>query len=198
MADDADRSLVPELRARKPEAWARAYDSHAGDLFAFIAHLLPGDRAAAEEILQDTWLAALSGIAAFDSTRGDLRGWMFGIARRQVAWHLRRCGQNRSDQIGNDDQSPGVIDSGAILPHDVLSSIERADAVQAALAELGAETRDVLLAKYVDGQSVNDLAQQFGRSPKAIESLLSRARARMRQLLAWYFDAEKTVKDVSP
>jgi len=62
MADDADRSLVHELQMRKRQAWARTYDSHASDVFNFIAHLLHGDRAAAEEIHQNTWLAALAGI----------------------------------------------------------------------------------------------------------------------------------------
>jgi len=79
----------------------------------------------------------------------------------------------------------------------VIGAIERGDAVRAALAELGAETRGVLLGKYVDGRSVSQLADEFGRSPKAIESLLSRARARMRRLLAWYFDNENATKDVN-
>ena len=197
MADDADRSLVHYLQLRQRAAWAHAYDSHASDVFNFIAHLLPGDRAAAEEIHQETWLAALAGIDAFDVGRGELRGWIFGIARRQVALHFRRLGQNRLEALGGDDAA-AWIDDDSLLPRDVIGAIERADAVRAALAELGAEARGVLLAKYIDRRSVNQLAQQFGRSPKAIESLLSRARVRMRQLLAWYFDTESATKDVHP
>jgi len=196
MADDADRSLVHQLQKRKREAWARTYDDHAADVFAFIAHLLHGDRAAAEEIHQNTWLAALAGIDALDVERGELRGWVFGIARRQVALHFRRLGQNRLEALGGDLEA-AAIDDDSILPHDVLSAIERGDAVRAALAQLGAETRGVLLGKYVDGRSVNQLADEFGRSPKAIESLLSRARARMRQLLSWYFDTENATKDLN-
>jgi RNA polymerase sigma-70 factor (ECF subfamily) len=100
--------------------------------------------------------------------------------------------------LGGDGEAGALVDDDALLPPDVIGAIERADAVRAALAELGAENRGVLLGKYVDGRSVDQLAQQFGRSPKAIESLLSRARGRMRQLLAWYFDTENATKDVSP
>jgi RNA polymerase sigma-70 factor (ECF subfamily) len=198
MADDADRSLVHDLQMRKREAWADAYDSHASDVFNFIAHLLHGDRAAAEEIHQETWLAALAGIAAFDVGRGELRGWIFGIARRQIALHFRRIAQTRLDALGGDAAAAALPDDGSLLPHDVIGAIERGDAVRAALAELGAESRGVLLGKYVDGRSVNELADQFGRTPKAIESLLSRARVRMRLMLRWYFEIENVTKDVSP
>ena len=177
MANAADRSLVNQLQRRKPEAWARTYDDHASDVFTFIVHLLHADRAAAEEIHQDTWLAALAGIDAFDVGRGELRAWIFGIARRQVALHFRRLGQTRLEAFGGDIAAAAIVDD-SILPHDVISSIERGDAVRAALAELGSETRGVLLGKYVERRSVNELARQFGRSPKAIESLLSAPPAR--------------------
>lgn len=101
------------------------------------------------------------------------------------------------EALGGDGEAGALVDDGALLPLDVIGAIERGDAVRAALAELGAETRGVLLGKYVDGRSVSQLADEFGRSPKAIESLLSRARARMRRLLAWYFDNENATKDVN-
>jgi RNA polymerase sigma-70 factor, ECF subfamily len=198
MADDTDCSLVHALQQRERAAWARVYDRQANDVFTFIAHLLHGEKTTAQEIHQDTWVAALAGIDAFDRTRGELRAWIFGIARRHVALHFRRLGQARVEEVGDEMLAANAIDDASILPIDVIGSIERGDAVRAALAELGAETRSVLLGKYVSGYSVNELARQFGRSPKAIESLLSRGRARMRSLLGWYFDSEKTMKDVKP
>jgi RNA polymerase sigma-70 factor, ECF subfamily len=198
MGDETDRNLVHELQKRDRNAWARTYDAHATDVFTFIAHLLHGDKRAAEEIHQDTWLAALAGIDAFDPGRGELRAWIFGIARRQVASHFRRHSQRRREENGGDVIAANSVDGESILPDDVIISIERGDAVRAALAELGADARGVLLGKYVDGQSVSKLAHRLGRSPKAIESLLSRARTRMRSLLRWYFDSEKTVLDERP
>jgi len=195
MADDSDRSLTPDLQKRKRDAWACAYDRHADDVFAFVAHLLRGDKIAAEEIHQEAWLAALASIDAFDPARGELRAWIFGIARRQVALHYRRLGHARFETGTGSTADELAIDHDAILPDDVLSSIERGDAVRAALAELGEESRCALLGKYVEGQSVAELAGRLGRSPKAIESLLSRTRQRMRSLLRWYFDNETATKD---
>ncbi len=175
MALDTDRCLLEALQNRDPAAWSRVYDQHANDVFAFVAHLLHGDKTTAEELHQETWLALLAGIDTFDATRGELRGWIFGIARRHVALHFRRRGQTRLEATGGELLEAITAGDGPLLPIDVLSSIERGDAVRAALAELGSDARGVLLGKYVGGQSVNELARQLGRSPKAVESLLSRA-----------------------
>jgi RNA polymerase sigma-70 factor (ECF subfamily) len=195
MADAAQPGFVDRLQQRRAEAWAEVYDLHAPDLFAFVVHLLGGDRISAEEIHQEVWLAALSGIETFDAARGELRGWIFGIARRQVALHLRRRSQTRLEFSDGSKPLAENSDRDAILPLDAIGLVERADAVRAALVELGAESREVLRSKYLDGQSVNQLAARLGRTPKAIESMLSRARRRMRSLLAWYFDAEKEAQD---
>ena len=72
----------------------------------------------------------------------------------------------------------------------MLELVERDQAVRTALAELGPDSRAVLLGKYIDGRTVDELAGRLGRTPKAIESLLSRARGRMRSLLGPYVDSE--------
>ena len=55
-----------------------------------------------------------------------------------------------------------------------------AEAVVRALAELPAEYEEILRAKYLDGQSVREIAEVLRISPKAVESQLTRARAAFR------------------
>ncbi len=43
-----------------------------------------------DELFQDVWLGALKSISSFDSSRGDLRMWLFGVARNRVALHWRQ------------------------------------------------------------------------------------------------------------
>jgi RNA polymerase sigma-70 factor (ECF subfamily) len=57
------------------------------------------------------------------------------------------------------------------------------DAVTAVLETLSPDYREVLIAKYCDGLAVNEIAAASGRTPKAVESLLSRAREAFRS--AW-------------
>jgi RNA polymerase sigma factor (sigma-70 family) len=65
--------------------------------------------------------------------------------------------------------------------------LEQADVVQASLLALAPERRQVLVEKYVEELSVAQIAARTGKSPKAVESLLSRARGQFRALLRWYF-----------
>ena len=175
------------LKRRDRAAWARMYDQYVTELYAFIAHLMHGQQSVAEELHQETWLAALASIEQFAPDRGDFRNWIFGIARRQVALYYRRRARRQTSGLVTFDTIPaGEQFNGAIVPEDVAEHVERVSAVRAALAELGSDARRVLLDKYVDNLSVNDIAQRLGKSPKAVESSLSRARSRMRKLLRWY------------
>ena len=176
------------LKKHDPSSWAHAYDCHQRDIYAFIAHLANGDRTLAEELHQQTWLSALSKIHLFDPIRGELRQWLFGIARREVALHYRR----QNEKMGSsseviDSKSEDEASEGDILPEDVVERMERAAVVRAALAELGTDARCVLLQKYVEDLSVRAIADRIGKSEKAVESLLTRSRVRLRALLRWYF-----------
>jgi RNA polymerase sigma factor (sigma-70 family) len=198
MADDSDRSVTQALRQRNRSAWGDVYEDYAPDLFTFLVYLVHGDRTLADELHQETWLAALGGIDGFDSARGELRSWLFGIAKRQVALHFRRAGRLAGVQPEMDTNAAEATGDESLAPIEILKLVERSNAVRAALAELGADARSVLLGKYVDGRSVNELAERLGRSPKAIESALSRARTRMRALLGWYFENENLAEEKSP
>ncbi len=198
MTDESDQALVAELAQRSATVWARLYDRHAEDVFRFVAHLLHGDLSMAEELHQETWLAALSRISSYDPARGELRAWIFGIARQQVAARIRRQRRLSMSQPGGNASTTDMADGESLLPLDVLQAIERGDAVRAALAELGSDARRVLLGKYVDEHSVAELSAELGRSPKAIESLLSRARSQLRKLLRWYFEHDPSRQEIRP
>jgi RNA polymerase sigma factor (sigma-70 family) len=85
---------------------------------------------------------------------------------------------------------------GALVPDDVIEHLEQAAVVvRASLLALPPERRQVLVDKYVEELSVSQIAARTGKSPKAVESLLSRARGEFRALLRWYFSDTSCRKD---
>jgi RNA polymerase sigma factor (sigma-70 family) len=84
---------------------------------------------------------------------------------------------------------------GAVVPDDVIEHLEQAAVVQASLLALAPERRRVLVDKYVEELSVNQIAARTGKSPQAVESLLSRAREQFRALLRWYFSDTSCRRD---
>lgn len=176
--------LVSAIQRRERTAWATFYDQHVRQVYAFVSHLVQGNQAVAEELNQEVWLTAIDNIDKFDPHRGTLRNWVLGIARNKVALHFRRQGADRDVPL---DRQPGDICGGLsgtpVLPQDCVQNVEQASLVRAAMAGLSESRRQVLNGKYIEGLSVREIAERSGKTPKAVESLLSRARAELRELL---------------
>ncbi len=184
MGSDHQEDLDLATRAGQGDAGAfnEFYTRYADLLFPFICHLMNGARADAEEIWQDTFLAALRALPGYRGS-SRLSSWLCGIARRKVADFHRRTGAAPGTLSSfPPEKLLEVMDSGP-LPDTVLQDGEARARVVEALLGLPVEYRDALLARYVDGQPVEEVARQLGRSYKATESLLSRARVALREVL---------------
>jgi RNA polymerase sigma-70 factor (ECF subfamily) len=177
---DDEFRLVRAMARRDRSAWDAMYGRLVGDVFGLVYHLVGGDRHAAEDINQEVWLLAIERFEHFDPGRGRFRDWVLGIARHRALRHHRRAPGRAVDG------PPDRPDDGVPLP-ERLEGLERADVVRAALIGLHDGSRRVLLARYAEGLSVAEIADRTGRTAKAVESLLSRARGQLRALLLPYF-----------
>lgn len=181
--------FVERLKRRESPAWGELYDRHMREIYGYVFHLVSRDAAAAEEIVQETWMNALRGIARFDAATDQVRGWLFAIARSQVALHFRRLRVAVVASGGDSSNAESAATSQE--PSDELQQLELVDVVRASLLELPDSYRELLLGKYVERRSVSELASLHGKTEKAVEGLLARARAELRALLAWYFPSRK-------
>jgi RNA polymerase sigma-70 factor (ECF subfamily) len=177
---DDETGLVLEMARRDRAAWDAIYQRHVGDVYAVVYHLVGGNRQLAEDVNQEVWLLALERFAQFDPEKGRFRDWLLGIARHRALRRYRRAALQ-----ANGEPPEGVADIST--PPELLEEEERHRAVRAALLCLRQESRRVLLDKYAEGLSVQEIATQSGRSAKGVESLLSRARGQLRALLRPYF-----------
>jgi RNA polymerase sigma-70 factor, ECF subfamily len=181
---------VDGLKAKDAKIWEQTYERYAARLYGFILHLVRRDQRLAEDLHQETWLAAMDGIAGFDPARGEFSGWLFSIARNAVATHWRQAARRTADRPLADTAHEAVACEQGGFPIEILQQIERAEVVRAALLEMGDDERTALMQKYVDCLPVESIAKQINRSPKATESLLARSREKLRALLQWYFPAQ--------
>jgi RNA polymerase sigma-70 factor (ECF subfamily) len=172
--------LVRAMARRDRSAWSAMYQRHVRDVYGLIYHLSGGDHQVAEEVNQEVWLLAIERFDRFDPAKGGFRDWLLGIARHRVLRHHRRT-QGQVVEYRHD----GVADGQS--PPELLECKEQADVVRAALLCLHGGSREVLLAKYSEGLSIAAIAAHTGRSSKAVESLLSRARSQLRAVLQSYF-----------
>jgi len=142
-------------------------------LYGFVFARVGGDGAAAEDIVQETFMEAVRSAHTF---RGDaaLRTWLCAIARRRLARYYEAERRHELAQSGL-----RAVEDGP----DEAIDVDRRDEVVRALGRLSALHRQVLVLKYLDERSVEDIAAELGLSRVQVQSLLQRARAGLRQAL---------------
>ncbi len=139
---------------------------------------LLGDQGEAEEIVQETLIAAHDAMAGFRG-EGSVRGWLYGIARRKCARKLEtRVRRQRRLRLVHDADASGQ------LPDELLEVARRADKVRAALEQLKPTERDAVVLRYQSGLDYREIAEACGIDEAAARKRVSRALLRMRSLLA--------------
>ena len=158
-----------------------------------LAGAVVGDRAAAEEVVQDTWMAILEGLPRFEC-RCSLRGWMYRIlvnrsrtrrARegRSVAFSRLRPveGEAEADPLDGGDRGAGRWEERS--PEALLAGAETRRAVESAISRLPPSQRAVLTLRDVEGLETEEICRALGITPANQRVLLHRARTRVRAAL---------------
>lgn len=171
---ERDRSLRRAVLQGDSQAWNTWYRETFDDVYAFVVWRSGGSREHVDDVVQETWMAAVRQIRQFDPTRASFKTWMRGIASNILCDFRKRRPMvsivEATEPASNDD---------ADRPIAIREERERITDV---LCSLPNHYEDVLRAKYLDQQSVDEIAEARRESPKAIESLLTRARKAFRDL----------------
>jgi RNA polymerase sigma-70 factor (ECF subfamily) len=181
--ETADELALAERVANGDErALDVLYERFADPLFAFVYHAMDGARQEAEEVWQDTLSA---GVRAFASYRGQSRlfSWLCSIARHKIADHCRRRQTSQNVFPLPPEDLAKLMDSGP-LPDEILVRRATCLRVVEVLGLLSPDYRTALVARYADGRNVAEVAQLLGKSYKAAESTLSRAKQAFRVALS--------------
>lgn len=174
-----DEELMRQLAAGRQEALGPLYGRYAGRLFALAAQSL--DRATAEEIVQEVFLAVWRHAAAFAPARGTFKAWVFQIAHYRILNELRR--RSRQPQLEDDPEGGRMAQSPdpAPGPDEVVAGEERDAEVRGAVEELPAGQRRAVELAFFDGltheQVASTLHVPLGTAKTRIRTGLQRLRA---------------------
>ena len=179
-----DRLLVKRLQAGDEEAFEHFFDLYFHAIYRFALARVGQQTELAKEMAQATICKALEKLATY---RGEaaLFSWLCSICRFEISDHFKR--ERRSlpqvDLLEDGGALRGILESlpAALAdPESELLRREVARLVHVAVDHLPPHYGQVLEWKYSDGLSVKQIAAQLGMSPKAVESLLTRARLAFR------------------
>lgn len=164
-----------------PEAFRDWYDRVMPRVYRYLAVRCAGDTSLAEELTQQTFVQAIRHRDRFDG-RADSVTWLCAIGRNRLVDHFRRHGRDSTRHLALVDMHRAHRDLD-------WQQSERRDQVQRALVSLPADQRLALVFRYLDDLPVRDVAAALGRTEKATESLLSRARDAFRRAYGGQTDA---------
>ena len=170
---EADPLLLKAARRGDETSFRALYLRYRTPLFRF-AWRLTGSLPAAEDIIQECFLALLEG-ASFDADRGSLRAYLFGITRNLALKRLR-IAERESEEM---EETEAALD-----PLQDLLSVERSEAVARAVAALPFRQREALVLFEYEDLSLDEIAQVTGTEIGAIKARLHRAREALRRRLA--------------
>ena len=174
---DDDLRLAEEVLHKDRKATAEFVERHADAVYAFIRHRVMPRSEAVEDLVQETFLAAWKGLPKFRG-EGGLRAWLLGIARHKVEDYYRQR-LREALSPGEDDSSEESV----VVPRyeEQLDRTRQREEIQRTLASLPEAYSTVLLWRYLENRSVREMAQLAGKTEKAIERLLARAREQFRR-----------------
>jgi RNA polymerase sigma-70 factor (ECF subfamily) len=203
MDKNTEQQIAKGLAQGSRQAWLQLYEAYAEHVWRNVARLVGSDSAAVADIVQETFLAAARSARSFRPDRGTLWVWLWTIIRRQVALHYRKqkpnikLSQAQQWRIYPDGEKLDWIDAKADLPPDILESQELAALVRCVLRELPDDYQALLLARYVDSQSAEQIAAQTDCSETAVRSKLARARKAFRKTFKRIVRSTQDKREVS-
>ncbi len=181
MSDEvSDEQLVARAANGDAAALERLYDRYASAVMG-IALRIVGDRALAEEIVQETFWRVWRSAEAFVSGRGAFAGWLFGIAHNLSIDYCRRRKARPQATATDDKQSiDRVADSEVDVAESAWTSIKHQQ-VRSAMADLPIEQRRVIELAYFGGLTRQEIAAVTG---EPLGTIHTRARLALRKLRA--------------
>jgi RNA polymerase sigma-70 factor, ECF subfamily len=181
---------IEALRAGDRGEFARLMDAYSAPIYRLGLKML-GNEQDAEDVLQNTFLSALTHLSNFEG-RSSVLTWLYRIAVNEALMVMRRGKPevNIDDTESSDDidgLSPTQFVDWGALPEDELLSAEGKQALDHAIQNLPENLRMVFLLRDIQELSIKDTAETLGLTESNVKVRLLRARLSLREQLSVYY-----------
>ena len=160
--------LITRVRRFEAQAIAQVYDAHSDELYRYSWRLL-GDQDLAEDCVAETFSRFLHAIKRGGGPNKNLRAYLFRMAHNWITDYYRRSNQEavplNPDMKDERQDEPGEI---------ILRRIE-GQATRQALLDLTPEQRQVIVLRYLEDWSHQEVAASMEKSVGAVKALQNRA-----------------------
>jgi RNA polymerase sigma-70 factor (ECF subfamily) len=198
--------LVAALRRGDERAFVELIQRH-GAVMLRVAQSYVRSRAVAEEVVQETWMAVLTGVARFEG-RSSVKTWIFRILTNRAKTRAEREGRcvPFSSLTSEDEDWDGAVAAERFqhpefpggwsapptdwrtIPEDRLLGRETAEQFRLAMADLPPRQQQVMALRDVEGWTSEEVCEALDLSEGNQRVLLHRARSKVRAAMEPYLD----------
>lgn len=179
--EPSDQALVAEALAR-PQAYGALVERYQPRLLRYARRLGCRSDQDAKDVLQETFIKAYLNLRSYDPDLA-FSSWMYRICHNEAMSWFRK--QRIRPQPAASDEELYALET---LPdtRDLLDGVEQGlhrERLERALAELSADYREVIVLKYFEEKSYEEMADILQKPPGTIATLLNRAKKQLRERL---------------
>lgn len=161
--------LVAQAVGGNADAFASLYDLYIDRVYRFVFFRV-GDEHTAEDLSAQVFMKAWENLERYEARGLPFGAWLFRIARNLVIDHYRA----RRDTASLDDVPPQQLAGRAEELDEAVANRLEASRLQQALAALTDDQRTVLVLKFIEGYSTEEIAEQLGKQQGAVRALQMR------------------------
>ncbi|MEA2175244.1 MAG: polymerase sigma-70 factor, subfamily [Blastocatellia bacterium] len=183
----SDDALLRQMLAGDEDAFVTLYRRRQGGVYRFALQMC-GSEPIAEDVTQEVFMVLMREAHRYDTSRGSVAAYLYGIARNHVLRHLHRD-RNSVQMVDETDEDGAALAALMVAEDDPLGDLTRSETIESvrqAVLGLPAHYREVVVLCELHEMSYAEAAEVLGCAVGTIRSRLHRARAllldRLREL----------------
>ncbi len=185
-------NVIKQLQRKNPAALEYLMDTYGSGVYGLVYRVLTGigSKEDIEECVSDVYVAAWENAWQYDAQKGSLKTWLLILAKYKALDYRRRLSRDKAvicqsvHEPGTEAvEAPGNIGAtGSIVEEKVISGEEQRQ-IATAINSLEDMDRQIFAKRYFLYENIEDIAQYFGLTRKAVDTRLWRIRNALKPLL---------------
>jgi RNA polymerase sigma-70 factor (ECF subfamily) len=194
-----DDALLRQMLAGDEDAFVTLYRRRQGGVYRFALQMC-GSEPIAEDVTQEVFMVLMREAHRYDTSRGSVAAYLYGIARNHVLRHLHRD-RNSVQMVDETDEDGAALAALMVAEDDPLGDLTRSETIESvrqAVLGLPAHYREVVVLCELHEMSYAEAAEVLGCAVGTIRSRLHRARALLLDRLRELSRADSAPSRVDP
>lgn len=176
MSETPETELIARAQKRDRDAIAELYRRYVQAIARYIAYRV-SDEAIVEDLTAEVFLRMVEALPHYRVTGAPFEAWLYRIAAARIADYYRQADRHPQHELSDGLQAGPLSLEGSVEQH------EEVEALRAALRQLTVEQQTILVLRFVERKSHDEVARILGKSPEAVATAQHRALKQLARLM---------------